>query len=48
MSMASRVLIGVAAALLLTAFWRLVVLAGETVPAGYASAARAHGVPADL
>ena len=43
-----RVPAGVAATLLLTAFWGQVALAGETVPAGYASAARAHGLPADI
>ena len=48
MSMDSRVLTGIAGVLLLTAFWGQVALAGETVPAGYASAARAHDVPADI
>ena len=48
MSMGSRVPAGVAAALWLTVFWGQVALAGETVPAGYAFAARAHGIPADI
>jgi hypothetical protein len=43
-----RVFIRVAAALFLNALWGSVSLAGESVPAGYASAARAHGVPADI
>ncbi len=46
--MDSRMLAGVAAVLLLNALWGQVALAGETVPAGYVSAARAHGVPADI
>ena len=33
---------------MLNAFWGQAALAGETVPAGYASAARAHGIPADI
>ena len=46
--MDSRVFARVAAALLLNALWGQVAFAGETVPAGYASVARAHGIPADI
>jgi hypothetical protein len=44
----SRVFARVAVALLLNALLGSVALAGESVPAGYASVARAHGVPADI
>ena len=46
--MSTRVFARVATALLLNALLGPVALAGESVPAGYASAARAHGVPADI
>jgi soluble lytic murein transglycosylase-like protein len=44
----SRVFAHVAVALLLNALLGSVALAGESIPAGYASVARAHGVPADI
>ena len=46
--MSSRVFSRIAVALLAGALAAPVCLAGESVPAGYASAARAHGIPADI
>jgi len=48
MSVASRVLLGAAAALVLNLLVESDAFAGESIPVGYASAARAHGVPADI
>jgi len=44
----SRLFVCFVAAVLLIALWAPAAFAGATVPAGYASAARAHGVPADI
>jgi soluble lytic murein transglycosylase-like protein len=45
---ALRIFHRVAAVLLLSALWGPICLADESVPVGYASAARAHGIPADV
>ncbi|MEA3278187.1 MAG: lytic transglycosylase domain-containing protein [Pseudomonadota bacterium] len=46
--MSSRVFVHVVAAMLLNALWAQAALAGASVPAGYASAARAHNIPTDI
>ena len=46
--MSSTLFVHVVVVLLLNALGGPVTFAGESVPAGYAAAARAHGIPADI